>query len=343
MKRIAVLGAGSWGTALARALALNENQVCLWGRDREQIDWMQRHSINSKYLEKVVLPSNLQYTSDLSEAVQQKELILLAVSSQANRGIMQSIASQIEQDAIIVNVSKGLEKGTNLRASQISSEIMPSQPFVVLSGPSHAEEVALSMPTTLVSSSHHPEAMEVVQKVLSNEFIRVYTNKDVLGVELGGALKNIIALGIGIIDGLGYGDNTKAAMMTRGMTEIVRLGTKMGAEESTFFGLTGMGDLIVTCTSVHSRNRRAGVLIGKGKSLDEIQQDIHMVVEGITSTQIVYHLAKDLGVEMPIVNKMFEVIYLQKNPKEAIRELMTRKQKNENEDVLDLHKGNEHA
>ncbi len=339
MKKIVVLGSGSWGTALARVFALNQNEVVLWGRDSEQIAQMQQTKINHKYLDKVLLPDNLSYTDNIEEAVRDKEIIVLAVSSQANRGILERIKNHISEDAVLVNVSKGLEKNTNLRASQICKEILPNNPFVVLSGPSHAEEVALSIPTTLVSSSESHEAMETVQKSLSNEFMRVYTNEDVLGVELGGALKNIIALGIGIIDGLGYGDNTKAAMMTRGMTEIVRLATALGAEESTFFGLTGMGDLIVTCTSVHSRNRRAGILIGQGKMVGEIHDNIHMVVEGITSTQIANQLSKELHIEMPIVHKMFEVLYENKNPKEAIRELMTRRQKNENEDVLDLHKG----
>lgn len=337
MSRVAVLGSGSWGTALARTFALNGNDVILWGRDKKQIDRMKLSRINSKYLEHVMLPENIHYTDDIFEAVKGSDVLLLAVSSQANRSILEKIKSQISKRTIIVNVSKGLEKETNKRASEICKEILPKNPFVVLSGPSHAEEVALSVPTTLVASSDDLISMECIQSILSNEFMRVYTNRDVIGVELGGALKNIIALGIGIIDGLGFGDNTKAAMMTRGMTEIVRLGVALGAEEATFFGLTGMGDLIVTCTSVHSRNRRAGILIGQGKKLEEIHNDIHMVVEGITSTQIAFHLSKKMEIEMPIVQKMFEVIYQEKDPKEAIRELMTRRTKHENEDILDLH------
>lgn len=337
MSRVAILGAGSWGTALARTFALNKNDVVLWGRDPVQIDQMRSSRINSKYLQNVCLPENILYTEDLFEAVNQAEVIVLAVSSQANRGILQKIKEDIAKDTIIVNVSKGLEKETNERASEICQEILPTNPFVVLSGPSHAEEVALSVPTTLVAASDDKKSMEHIQSILSNEFMRVYTNEDVLGVELGGALKNVIALGIGIIDGLGFGDNTKAAMMTRGMTEIVRLGVALGAEEATFFGLTGMGDLIVTCTSVHSRNRRAGILIGQGKKLNEINSDIHMVVEGITSTQIAHELSQRMDIEMPIVQKLYEVLYEDKDPKDAIRELMTRKRKNENEDILDLH------
>ncbi len=336
MANVTVLGAGSWGTALARAFALNKNEVTIWGRDKEQLARMSQDRINHKYLPDIVLPDTIQYTTDLPKSINKADVILLAVSSQANRGILEDIREYVLPNSIIVNVSKGLEKNTNKRASEICSEILPENTFVALSGPSHAEEVAISLPTTLVSSSESGEAMKYIQSILSNQFIRVYTNADVIGVELGGALKNIIALGIGILEGLGYGDNTKAAMMTRGMTEIVRLGTALGAEESTFFGLTGMGDLIVTCTSVHSRNKRAGILIGQGKGLDSIHDNIHMVVEGIASTQIVYALSNDLGIEMPIVNKMYEVIYENKDPQEAIKELMTRETKNENEDVLDL-------
>ena len=338
MSKIAILGAGSWGTALARTFALNDNQVILWGRDEEQVRAMEATRCNQKYLGEIRLPDSMKYTNCIKEAVQDASIVVLAVSSQANREILEAIKEHVGKQAIIVNVSKGLEKNTNLRASEICKEILPNNPFVVLSGPSHAEEVGLSVPTALVAASDSQEGMERLQQILSNEFMRVYTNNDVLGVELGGALKNIIALGIGIIDGLGYGDNTKAAMMTRGMTEIVRLGEALGAEESTFFGLTGMGDLIVTCTSVHSRNRRAGILLGRGKSLSEVNEEIKMVVEGITSTEIAYHLAKEHNVEMPIVSQMYEVIYNNKNPKDAIRELMTRKRKNEKEDILELHK-----
>lgn len=338
MSQITVLGAGSWGTALARTFALNGNRVVLWGRDKNQMNEMRTSGINSKYLNEVVLPKNIEYSYSIQDAVRNAGVIVLAVSSQANRGILEQIRENVSKEAILVNVSKGLEKETNQRASEICRDLLPNNPFVVLSGPSHAEEVALSIPTTLVAASESKSAMEYIQNILSNEFMRVYTNTDVLGVELGGALKNVIALGIGIIDGLGYGDNTKAAMMTRGMTEIVRLGVALGAQEETFFGLTGMGDLIVTCTSVHSRNRRAGVLIGQGKKPDEINNDIQMVVEGITSTQIAYRLSQKMDIEMPIVHKMFEVLYDKKDPKDAIRELMTRRKKHENEDVLDFHK-----
>lgn len=343
MNKVAVLGSGSWGTALAKTLVNNHNDVIIWGRDEAQIAAMQKEKINRKYLPEVMLPQALAYTTDIKAAIEGRDVIILAASSQANRPILNEIKDNISHDVIIVNISKGLEKKTNLRTSQICKEILPQNPFVVLSGPSHAEEVALNIPTTLVAASDSPSAMEYIQRMASNEFMRVYTNKDVIGVELGGALKNIIALGAGILVGLEYGDNTKAALMTRGMTEMVRLGTALGADEATFFGLSGIGDLIVTCTSEHSRNRRAGVLIGQGKPLAEIFEDIHMVVEGITSTQIAHELSAKLNVEMPIVNKLYEVLYEGKTPKEAIKELMIRDKKNEIEDLLDLHREENNA
>ena len=343
MSKIVVLGSGSWGTSLAKTLTNNNNEVVIWGRNHEQIEGMKKNRINQKYLPGVLLPQELSYTTDIQEAVKDKDVIILAASSQANRPILNEIKNKISKEAIIVNISKGLEKTTNLRTSEICKEILPLNPFVALSGPSHAEEVALDMPTALVAASENQTAMEYIQTIASNEFMRVYTNQDVIGVELGGALKNIIALGAGILVGLEYGDNTKAALMTRGMTEMVRLGTALGADEATFFGLSGIGDLIVTCTSEHSRNRKAGDLIGQGKALSEIFEDIHMVVEGITSTQIAHELSLELGVEMPIVHKLYEVLYKNKTPRVAIKELMVREKKNEIEDLLDLHREEKNA
>lgn len=336
MRKIAILGAGSWGSALAISLSVNNDDIVVWGRDKNHIEEINKIRENEKYLPKVFIPEKIKFTNDLEEAVKDAKVIVFAVSSQANRSILNQIKTYVSENAILVNVSKGLEKNTNLRASQIFKEILPNNEFVALSGPSHAEEVSVFMPTTLVSASESKEAMEYVQKIFSSETLRVYTNSDVIGVELGGALKNIIALGIGIIDGLGLGDNTKAAMMTRGMTEIVRLGVAMGADENTFFGLTGMGDLIVTCTSVHSRNRKAGILLASGKSIEDLSNDINMVVEGIVSTKIIKFIAEEMNIEMPIVNALYSVLYENKNPKDAIRELMIRKNKNEHEDVLNF-------
>lgn len=338
MEKIAVLGAGSWGTALATIFAKNNHAVRLWGRDEVQVREMQVSRHNSRYLKDVKFPDQITCVSDLSEAVRDCRAVILAVSSQANREIMERIKPFVSNETIIVNVSKGLEKETNLRASELCKEILPQNPFVVLSGPSHAEEVAQEMPTTLVAASENVNAMRYVQAAASNEYIRVYTNSDVIGVELGGALKNIIALGAGVLAGLEYGDNTLAALMTRGMTEMVRLGIALGAEEATFFGLSGIGDLIVTCTSNHSRNRRAGILIGQGKTLAETTQAIQMVVEGITSTQIAHELSQRIGIEMPIVNQLYEVLYHGQTPREAVKALMIRDKKNEIEDLLDLHR-----
>lgn len=336
LSKIAILGAGSWGTALAINLSLKNKNIFVWGREESQIRKIIDTQKNEKYLSNVIIPSGIKFTSNIYEAIKDAKIIIFAVSSQANRKILETIKNNISSDAILVNVSKGLEKETKLRASEIFAEIVPNNSFVALSGPSHAEEVSVFMPTTLVSSSNDENAMKYIQKIFSNESLRVYTNKDIVGVELGGALKNIIALGIGIIDGLGFGDNTKAAMMTRGMTEIVRFGVAMGADENTFFGLTGIGDLIVTCTSVHSRNRKAGILIANGKRIDELEKDINMVVEGIISTKIIKNIADSFGVEMPIVNSLYEVLYENKEPKEAIKELMIRESKSEYEDVLNL-------
>ena len=224
-----------------------------------------------------------------------------------------------------MDVAKGIEKSTSLRLSEVCKEVLPNNPYVVLSGPSHAEEVARQVPTAVVVSSEDVNAAKSVQDAFKNSYFRVYQNHDVVGVELGGTLKNIIAFGAGICDGVGYGDNTKAALITRGMRELTRLGCAMGADESTFTGLAGMGDLIVTCTSMHSRNRRAGILIGKGKSLDETLEEVQMVVEGITATEVAYNLSKEYGVDMPIVEAIYSILYNNANPKEVVEELMSRK------------------
>jgi Glycerol-3-phosphate dehydrogenase len=232
-------------------------------------------------------------------------------------------------------VAKGLEKGTGLRLSQVAKEELPNNPYVTLSGPSHAEEVSRFMPTTLVAACENIDIAQKVQDVFMSETLRVYTNPDKTGVELGGALKNIIAFGAGMCDGLGYGDNTKAALMTRGIVEIGRLGVAMGANVNTFTGLSGIGDLIVTCTSVHSRNRKAGILMGQGKSLEETLKEVNMVVEGITATEVAYKVSKQLNVEMPITKAIYSVLYEGANPNEAVLELMTRSKKHEMEEVVD--------
>lgn len=336
MKKIAVLGMGSWGTAMSIILVENGHQVTLWGRNKETVLEIDEIRENKKYLGGVKLPNALNLSSNLQDTVVDADVIILAVTSQANREILKTIKEYINDKAIIVNLSKGLELDTNFRASEISQEILPNNTFVVLSGPSHAEEVAQKMPTALVAASESSLAMETIQKLFVDSCIRVYTNSDVIGVELGGAFKNIVALGIGVIDGLGYGDNSKAAVMTRGMTEIVRIASILGADISTFYGLSGMGDLIVTCTSLHSRNRRAGVLIGKGTPLEEVHKAVGMSIEGINATKIAYKLSNDLGIEMPIVNQMYKVIFEGYSVENAVINLMSRDKKQEMEELVKL-------
>jgi glycerol-3-phosphate dehydrogenase (NAD(P)+) len=266
---ISVIGAGSWGTALAVALSKKGHDVKLWMRNEEQFLQMKKARENIKYLPGVILPNNIELFQDICSAVKDADIILLAVSSQAVRKVISNFKDVANEKQIIVNVAKGLENTTLLRISEVVKEELPKNAFAVLSGPSHAEEVCRDMPTTLVVASSEKTVAEYIQDVFISPKLRVYTNPDVIGVELGGSLKNVIALGAGISDGLGFGDNAKAALMTRGITEISRLGQAMGAELNTFAGLTGIGDLIVTCTSMHSRNRRCGIQIGQGKKLED--------------------------------------------------------------------------
>lgn len=333
--KICVMGAGSWGTALALVLNSNEHDVTLYMRSREQLDIIKSTRLNERYLKGVEIPFEIKLTNSI-EDVKDSDMVVLAVSSQASRGVLEAIKPYIKEDVIIVNVSKGIERGSGLRISEISKSILPSNPFVVLSGPSHAEEVSKKLPTTLVGASNCAEAATVVQDVFSNRYLRVYTNHDVVGVELGGALKNIIALGVGIADGLGFGDNSTAALMTRGLVEITRLGVALGSEVGTFVGLSGVGDLIVTCTSEHSRNRRAGVLIGKGHTLKDVLKEVDMVVEGVVATEVARDLAIKLGIEMPITSEIYELLYGDTVAAEAVTRLMLRTKKHESEDRLNI-------
>ncbi len=336
METICIMGAGSWGSALALLLNNNGHKVNLYVRNKVQADEILHKHTNSKYLKDINIPTEINVSTDLESAVEDASIIVLAVSSQATREAAVKLQNKISKNVIIVNVSKGLEKGTNKRISEIVEEILPNNSFVVLSGPSHAEEVAIKMPTAVVAASKDIKSAERIQDIFSSEFFRVYTNPDVVGVELGGALKNIIAFGSGIIDGLGCGDNTKAGIMTRGLAEIARLGIAMGADISTFAGLSGIGDLIVTCTSMHSRNRRAGILIGQGKSLEETLSEIQMVVEGITATDVAYNLALEKNIDMPITTEIYNVLYKNKEITKAIKSLMTRTKKHETEELIHL-------
>ena len=324
MNKMCVLGAGSWGTALALVLAENGNEVALWTLDENQKETINKERSNEKYLPGISIHKNIKATCDIEYAVKDSELIVLAVPSQAIRGVCKKISSFVSSKQILVNVAKGLEKSTGLRMSEVVLDEIEHAKFVVLSGPSHAEEVALGLPTTITVASAEVEDALKVQDIFINKNFRVYTNTDIIGVELGGTLKNIIAFGAGICDGVGYGDNTKSALITRGLAEIKRLGTALGANAETFSGLSGIGDLIVTCTSQHSRNRKAGMLIGQGKTLEETLEEVQMVVEGIVATEVAYNLSKKVEVEMPITEAIYSVLHKGVSPRDAVEELMSR-------------------
>lgn len=334
MEKVVVLGGGSWGTALALSLAKSGIDVDIWTRSKEQSESINHTRENIKYLPGVVIPKNIKATNDMKSALEGKIIIVLAVPTQCVRENLKEMKDYINKDQIIVNVSKGIEIGTLNRISEIVAQELPENEYAVLSGPSHAEELAKDVPTTAVVASKKKIVAERVQDVFMTPKFRVYTNPDVIGVEIGGALKNIIALGAGISDGLGYGDNTKAALMSRGIVEVGRLGKELGAIPATFGGLSGIGDLIVTCTSMHSRNRRAGILIGEGKKLEEVIESIGMVVEGVMTTKAAYRLAEKHGIDMPITEEIYNVLYNGSDVKDAVVNLMMRNKKHEIEDAL---------
>lgn len=334
MTKIGILGGGSWGTALAILLANKNNEVHIWVRNKEQLRQMKELRENKKYLPGISIPDEIEITDDISKVIYGKKLIVLSTATHGIREVLESSRSEFNNNQVMVNVAKGIENNTLLRISEIVGEILPNNPYAVLSGPSHAEEVARNIPTTVVSASKEKAVAEYVQDIFMSPYFRVYTNPDIIGVELGGSLKNVIALGAGISDGLGYGDNTKAALMTRGIIEISRLGVKLGANSKTFSGLSGVGDLIVTCTSMHSRNRRAGILIGQGQTLDEATKSVGMVVEGIKTTRSAYELAEKNNVIMPITNELYNVLYKGEDVRESVYNLMLRDKKPELEDIL---------
>ncbi len=329
MKHIAVIGSGGWGTAIASLLARNGHQVVLWSYLQEESETLLKDKENKRFLPGVILPDSIRYTSSLEEAAKGAEIIVMVTPSAAIGATAKALSPFVAPGTIIVNASKGLEQETQKRLSVVIEEAIPQGAVAVMSGPSHAEEVGRQLPTTNVIACKDPEVSKMLQSVLMCDTFRVYTSQDVVGVELGGALKNVIALCAGISDGLGLGDNAKAALMTRGMAEITRLGVSMGADPLTFLGLSGMGDLIVTCTSMHSRNRRAGILIGQGKTPEEAVQEVKMVVEGFYTTKAAYMLAKKMNIEMPIVEQAYSVLFEGSNAKEAVMSLMIREKKEE--------------
>ena len=319
MAKISVLGAGSWGTALSVLLNNNGHEVRLWSRFQEEVDTLKQTRELTSKLPGVHIPENIDLTADVKNCVETAEVIVLAVPSPYVRGTAELMAPYVKDEQIIVNVAKGM--------TDIISEEIPAVGVYVLSGPSHAEEVGRGIPTTCVISGPKRETAEYLQGIFMSPVFRVYTTPDTLGVELGGSLKNVIALAAGTADGLGYGDNTKAALITRGIAEIARLGTKMGAHMETFYGLSGMGDLIVTCASVHSRNRKAGYLMGKGYTMQQAMNEVKMVVEGVYSAKAAKSLAEKYDVEMPIIMEVNKVLFEDKSAADAVRDLMIRDKK----------------
>ena len=328
MNKVAFLGGGSFGTALAVLLANNGNEIKIWDRNIEVIEDINSNRKNSRYLKDLTIPTNVTAFSDIEEALKDVEYVVLAVPSHVIRTICKNIKDIIPINAIVVSIAKGIEEGSDKRLSVVIQDEL-NNPVVVMTGPSHAEEVAEGLPTTLVVSSKNMVYANKVQDLFMSKSFRVYTNDDLIGVEIGGAVKNIIALASGIADGIGYGDNTKAALMTRGMKEISRIGEKLGGNPETFSGLTGMGDLIVTCTSMHSRNRRAGILIGKGYSMNEALEEVGMVVEGVKACRAFYEFKEKENILMPITDVLYKVLFEGMNPIEGVSELMLRDKKHE--------------
>lgn len=327
MAKVSVIGAGSWGTALAMLLCSNGHDTILWSHRKEQAEELCRIREHKSKLPGVKIPEDICISADMEQALEGRDVIVLAVPSVAVRETARKMKPYIRYGQLIVNVAKGIEEHTLITLTDMIEEEIPNAQACVLSGPSHAEEVSRRLPTTCVVSAKRREAAEYLQNIFMNPAFRVYTSPDMLGIELGGALKNVIALAAGTADGLGYGDNTKAALITRGMAEIARLGIAMGASPNTFYGLSGIGDLIVTCASVHSRNRKAGYLMGQGRTMQEAMDEVNMVVEGVYSAKAGRELAQKYGVEMPIIEQVNCVLFEGKPPADAVSELMVRDKK----------------
>ena len=322
-QKITVIGSGSWGSAIAFLLNNNGHDVTLWSFKEDEANSIIEHRENKEFLPGVHLSEKIFVTPDIEKAAD-CEVAVMVVPSAFCEGVARSFAPFLNRGQIIVNASKGIHQGTLTTLSEVLADIFPTCKVGVLAGPSHAEEVGKGLPTVCVAAFKEPEIAREIQDIFISNVFRVYAHTDIVGVELGGALKNVIALAAGICDGLGFGDNSKAALMTRGIVEISRLGEAMGADKQTFSGLTGMGDLIVTCTSMLSRNRRAGILLGQGKSLDEALKEIHMVVEGVVTAKSAYSLAKKMNVEMPIIEAVNSILFEGKKPIDVVNKLMTR-------------------
>ncbi|MBN8586372.1 MAG: NAD(P)H-dependent glycerol-3-phosphate dehydrogenase [Ignavibacteria bacterium] len=332
LMNICILGSGGWGTALGIILHNNRHKVTLWEFDKEYAHTLSEFRENFYYLPKIKIPEKIAITSDIHSAIEGKELIVVATPTQYIRSVIEKIKDIDFKGRVILSVSKGIENHTLMTVSQIFQNVfnnIDKRNITVLSGPSHAEEAAKQIPTAVAAAGFDEKNTEIVQKAFSNKYFRVYKSSDVVGVELGGALKNVIAIAAGIADGAGFGDNTKAAIMTRGLREITRFGMRFGAQEHTFMGLSGIGDLIVTCMSKHSRNRFVGEEVGKGKKLKQVLAEMKMVAEGVATTESTHELAKKLGVELPIIEQVYKVLFQGKDPHHATEKLMTRNLKDE--------------
>lgn len=332
MSKVSVIGAGSWGTALAILLEKNGHEVTLWSHREEEAKELAKSREHKSKLPGVQIPERIEITGNLESALREKDVLVFAVPSVAVRSTAKKVAPYVKEGQLIVNVAKGIEEITLMTLTDIIEEEIPGAKGCVLSGPSHAEEVSRGLPTTCVVGAKDKETAEFLQNVFMSPVFRVYISPDILGIELGGALKNVIALAAGTADGLGYGDNTKAALITRGITEIARLGIAMGAKADTFYGLSGIGDLIVTCASKHSRNRKAGYLMGQGRSMQQAMDEVNMVVEGVYSAKAGLALSQKYKVEMPIIEQVNKVLFEGKAPAAAVKELMVRDKKIESWD-----------
>jgi glycerol-3-phosphate dehydrogenase (NAD(P)+) len=331
IQNVGVVGTGSWGTALASVAAQRASHVQLWGRDEKTSHEITRHHTNRRYLPEITLPSHLTGTTQLSDLVG-ADLIVVAVPSRALRDVAMQLAGMgLAPSTIVVSATKGIERDTGLRMSEVLAQCLPQNPIAVLSGPNHAEEVARGLAAAAVIGSHDEAAARALQAFFSLPWLRTYTSADVAGMEWGGAAKNVFAIAAGISEGLGLGDNARAALVTRGLAEMTRLGMAAGGQFETFQGLSGMGDLIVTCYSRHSRNNRVGNLLGRGQPLDEIVQGMSMVAEGVPNTESIYHAARQRGVRTPIIDQVYAILYGQKSPGAALTELLSRDPRPETE------------
>lgn len=329
MANVGIMGAGSWGTALALLLHKNGHHVTVWSISKEEVEMLSEKKEHETKLPGIKIPDDMEFTSEMEQAIKGKDFLVLAVPSPFTRSTAKNMKPFVAEGQIIVDVAKGIEEDTLMTLSEQISEEIPQAEVAVLSGPSHAEEVGRELPTTVVIGAKKEKTAKYLQDMFINEVFRVYTSPDMRGMELGGSLKNVIALAAGIADGLGYGDNAKAALITRGIAEIARLGVKMDGAIETFTGLTGIGDLIVTCASVHSRNRKAGYLMGQGKSMQEAMDEVKMIVEGVYSTKAAVKLGEKYEISLPIIEQINEVLFHGKNPREAVNELMLRDSKAE--------------